>query len=557
MNEVFSRTINVNTNFDVDGVIKGLQKVKDELSKKTNNEDLFTSVNASMKDLLKQYEKFKGYQQKGIFSNSEARDFGKTADKLSSSISTVLQELNKINSGKDIKNSTISALNNDIDTLKQKLQEVNDQYRQTKEQLVSKFTGIGFDKKSAAAIVAEVDSLEEVNAKLQEQIALKKDLNKENNKRIAEIDTLIADKKSTPISAKQLNNVISNSYFEDQSKKLSSNRTQLRDYAGSLIPDILQGSIATPDAWNKIIEKAKELNTALKIDTSNEAKNSYLNYIDQIKKSISDLIKEQDKLKQNFISTTVDGKEVYTPQAKEVLATAQILDQKKAERAALESQKKSLELQKQSAKTAEGPQTKQIDELSNSYENLSKNLEKAKVDTISLASSQNALDETFNHIASVITRFTSITNIFYQLRTVVNQTFQDIKNLDAAFASIAMVTNLSLSDLWDTYDQYAEIANKLGQSTKDVIEASALFYQQGLNTADSLALTESTMKLATLAGTNFKEATSEMTAALRGFHMEMDEGERITDVYSELAAKAAADVQGIATAISKTASIGA
>lgn len=44
---------------------------------------------------------------------------------------------------------------------------------------------------------------------------------------------------------------------------------------------------------------------------------------------------------------------------------------------------------------------------------------------------------------------------------------------------------------------------------------------------------------------------------LRGFHMEMDEGNRVTDVYSELAAKAAADVQGIANAMSKTASIGA
>ena len=42
---------------------------------------------------------------------------------------------------------------------------------------------------------------------------------------------------------------------------------------------------------------------------------------------------------------------------------------------------------------------------------------------------------------------------------------------------------------------------------------------------------------------------------LRGFHMEMTEGERITDVYSELAAKAAADVDGIAYAMSKTSSI--
>ena len=44
---------------------------------------------------------------------------------------------------------------------------------------------------------------------------------------------------------------------------------------------------------------------------------------------------------------------------------------------------------------------------------------------------------------------------------------------------------------------------------------------------------------------------------LRGFNMEMDQGSHVTDVYSELAAKAAADVDGIAYSISKTASIGA
>jgi TP901 family phage tail tape measure protein len=72
---------------------------------------------------------------------------------------------------------------------------------------------------------------------------------------------------------------------------------------------------------------------------------------------------------------------------------------------------------------------------------------------------------------------------------------------------------------------------------------------------ETFKLTEETMKLATLAGLDFKEATSQMTSALRGFKLEMDEGQRVTDVYSELAAKAAADVQGIAYAMSKTSSI--
>jgi hypothetical protein len=52
------------------------------------------------------------------------------------------------------------------------------------------------------------------------------------------------------------------------------------------------------------------------------------------------------------------------------------------------------------------------------------------------------------------------------------------------------------------------MANRLGQSTQSVVEASGLYYQQGLKTNEVLKLTEETMKLATLAGLDFKEATS-------------------------------------------------
>lgn len=166
-----------------------------------------------------------------------------------------------------------------------------------------------------------------------------------------------------------------------------------------------------------------------------------------------------------------------------------------------------------------------------------------------------SINDKFDNLKSSIKTFLSITTVVQGLKSAIESTFEDIKELDAAFASIAMVTDYSVQQMWDSYDNYAEMANGLGQSTKDVIASSALFYQQGLETAEALELTESTMKLATLAGSDFETATSQMTAALRGFHMEMDQGERITDVYSELAAKAAADVEGIAYAMSKTASI--
>jgi len=70
-----------------------------------------------------------------------------------------------------------------------------------------------------------------------------------------------------------------------------------------------------------------------------------------------------------------------------------------------------------------------------------------------------------------------------------------------------------------------------------------------------MKLTEDTMKLATLAGLGFKDATSQMTGALRAFHMEMNQGAHVTDVYASLAASAAADVNGISEAMSATAAI--
>ena len=163
--------------------------------------------------------------------------------------------------------------------------------------------------------------------------------------------------------------------------------------------------------------------------------------------------------------------------------------------------------------------------------------------------------KTFEQLKTRITMFFSVTTLFNSLRNQIRKTYNDVKQLDKSFASIAMVTKYSVDDMWKSYSQYAEMAGQLGQKTDDVIKASALFYQQGLDTNESLALTADTMKLATIAGNDYQTATKEMTSALRGFKMEMDEGAHVTDVYSELAAHAAARVDDIAQAMARTASI--
>lgn len=196
-----------------------------------------------------------------------------------------------------------------------------------------------------------------------------------------------------------------------------------------------------------------------------------------------------------------------------------------------------------------------LNRATQSQENLEQATNKTTSEMKEQSEAAQNMDRSFDNMKDAVKTFLSIGSAISAVRNVISQTFNDIKELDKSFANIAMVTDYTVGQMWESYDQYAQMANELGQSTQSVIEASGLFYQQGLDTAESLALTEDTMKLATLAGTDFAEATSQMTAALRGFKMEMDEGARVTDVYSELAAKAAADVQGIAYAMSKTASI--
>lgn len=78
-----------------------------------------------------------------------------------------------------------------------------------------------------------------------------------------------------------------------------------------------------------------------------------------------------------------------------------------------------------------------------------------------------------------------------------------------------------------------------------------------LDLQHSMELSNETLKMARIAGMEAANATDAMTSALRGFNMELNEtsAKRVNDVYSELAAITASDVEELSTAMSKTASI--
>ena len=183
--------------------------------------------------------------------------------------------------------------------------------------------------------------------------------------------------------------------------------------------------------------------------------------------------------------------------------------------------------------------TNEVDESAESFKNMSE-----------AAREQEAFE-------NKIKQFLGMAGAAQVLRAALRNAMDTIKELDATMTEMSVVTDLGVGDYWDQLPEYTKRANELGLAINDVYKADTLFYQQGLKTNEVVELSTETMKMAKIAGLDTAEATDRMTAALRGFNMELDKAnaQKISDVYSELAAITAADVEEISAAMTKTASI--
>lgn len=187
------------------------------------------------------------------------------------------------------------------------------------------------------------------------------------------------------------------------------------------------------------------------------------------------------------------------------------------------------------------------------FQGLGQNIDKTTDSLNDMTSMKSQVDQLKNSFM----HFFSLTSGWMLLRRGIRQAYEAVKELDDAMTEIAVVSEYTLDDIWAMRDGYTKAASDMGASTIDLVNATKLYVQQGLDLQQAQEIGIETTKMARIANLDGAEATNLMTAALRGFNMEMSEANRVNDVYSQLAAKSAADTEEIATAMSKTASIAA
>ena len=578
--KTYTQKIQFQGSFDGTEVLSGLKKIRQSISDTGADASLFKGVDKDIAQAEKLITDLLAQIQKGFSNPKEIANFEKQFEKLGSSLSKINVGLQSVNEAGNFNLNTaeIQRYTKELDKLTVKQGQLE---QAAKDSVAAQLGAAKLTQKECQAIMNEVEAQGDLEAAIKRvgQAKEKAAKAKHGTKAMEEgsgreyIDTkvdvgLTAD--DVGATAKKGNS------------KRGKNDARARDAAGNLIKsggenqiDELKTNIALQKSYKKALEEV--VRTGETADDAVELMKKSMkgygieltettqllsNFQHDIGDFYTDNLSSQQQAAitraQTLGRTNIDGQFELSPQGQEIANNADVQAVQKNSNAIRQTQEQvNAEIQEGEHATEQfvQEQTQGLQQAHQAQEDLERSTEKSTEKMTEQSEAAEAINNKFDDMKQAVKTFLSISSAITGVRQVISQTFNDIKELDKSFANIAMVTDYTVGQMWESYDQYAEMANKLGQSTQSVIGASVLFYQQGLNTAESLALTEDTMKLATLAGEDFTEATSQMTAALRGFKMEMDEGARVTDVYSQLAAKAAADVQGIAYAMSKTASI--
>ena len=129
------------------------------------------------------------------------------------------------------------------------------------------------------------------------------------------------------------------------------------------------------------------------------------------------------------------------------------------------------------------------------------------------------------------------------------------KNLDRSLNEIRIVSEKSAEDMARFAEQANKAAKALSTTTTNYTDASLIYYQQGLTDQEVLDRTETTIKMANVAGTTAETASQQLTAIWNNFYDGSQSLEHYADVMVKLGAATASSSDEISEGIEKFAAV--
>ena len=502
--------------FDVKTVLSNLDQIQNKLNGLNLNDATMKKYSQEIENIRKKVEQLAPQMERGFSSEAQISKFRDNLNVISQMFNKLAEETQNTKINFDsLKLSP--ELTEQFNQLKQVIADNEEQAARLKDQYMQ-FSDVQAGKLSMSFSGEELDnikqllisekSLEEIqkekNQQLDSQIALREQLinkTKEEkasaeedlkvaNQKVAELKTLIElQKADVDTIGKRLKTKI-----DKQGNVVSS--------ASSEDVDNYEKASAELEQMRSALSQAETIQKSLSKEVSNYTRDiTEANFALQREKQL-----RQDL---NTLLNAFDGKmDGLTDEQKQIVQ--EILNNRNAwiqVNNQLNTANQQMNNFVESAKTASISGLKEVSDdagqLGDSFKGLSKDVDL----TANSLDNLERKESFFNQLKSRITMVFDLASAFNYANRAINYTFSVIKDLDAAFTEIAVVTDMTTEELWGSFDTYNKMAQELGTTTKDAIQTSALYYQQGLDTAEVMTLTEETIKMARIAGMDFAEAT--------------------------------------------------
>lgn len=313
-------------------------------------------------------------------------------------------------------------------------------------------------------------------------------------------------------------------------------------------------------SYNKTSDSYREATEAVKSYTAEQ--NNLIAKVENQKTAIADLEEKQRQYNQSQNEATEVQNQINTAleQTDKVLEETnrireQGLDSMSGQKGMLreldKEQRENATSAENSADAQENLNNKQA-EGTQSAENLASSTKEVGDAQGEAANNTNKLSATLD---TAIVKWVSFRAIVQTAKRAVEDIVQTYQELDDNLSAISAVSGIATDQLWGNMPQMIDNANSLALSIDDLTNGMLLFYQQGLSTEETEIRLNAAGKMAAISQQDLSTAVDQLTSTMNAFNMTGEDAQNVVDVFANMAGKTATDVEELATAMARTASI--
>ena len=165
----------------------------------------------------------------------------------------------------------------------------------------------------------------------------------------------------------------------------------------------------------------------------------------------------------------------------------------------------------------------------------------------------NNLDSINKKSAATVASVGLLNQAFRTLQNTAKQMIRTAAELDQQLTELRMVTGQNCEDASRLVDSYNALAKELGATTSQVVDAADEWLRQGKSIAEVEQLIAQSMVLSKVGKMDSADATKNLTSAMKGYGLAVDEVSGIVDKLTAIDLKAAVSSADLAVAMSRTA----